>query len=252
MNYGMKTGAAWQSGPLPKQTGHHWAFICINMIWANLKTVIFLCALGFSNFWTNTRLHNGDDVWPQLRLRQDGELQDVSGDGGGGRSSLQTAETRLHQQVCLCCSQSLGCVFVCTFLCLRHVCLCMYVFYMPLHFKDRWGRRLYLSLNHGINWWYVWVKSFRVVLVCLSSLCVFTKIWWNFLYPRVHMNQAYLVCALWNKHCSFTVSEKPPLRSRERQCVLSGGCLRDKGTRTLASHRGRADLIGVIVLKKEC
>lgn len=52
---------------------------------------------------------------------------------------------------------------------------------------------------------------------------------------------------------SRTVSDKPPLsRQRETECALSGGCLQDEGARTLASYRGRAGLMEVIVLKKEC
>lgn len=56
-------------------------------------------ALGFSNIWTNSWLHNGDYVRTQLWFRQDGELQGVPGDGGGGWSSLQASQTRLRQQV---------------------------------------------------------------------------------------------------------------------------------------------------------
>lgn len=56
-------------------------------------------ALGFSNIWTNSWLHNGDYVRTQLWFRQDGELQAVPGGGGGGGRSLQAFQTRLRQQV---------------------------------------------------------------------------------------------------------------------------------------------------------
>lgn len=59
-------------------------------------------ALGFSDLRTNTRLYSGNNVRAQLRLRQDGELQGLSGNSGGGRSSLQTPQTRKYQQVCVC------------------------------------------------------------------------------------------------------------------------------------------------------
>lgn len=64
---------------------------------------------GHPDVRTNTRLHHGDHVRTQLWLRQDGELQDIAGQRGSGRSSVQTAQTGLRQQVRSCFCAFSGC-----------------------------------------------------------------------------------------------------------------------------------------------
>lgn len=86
--------------------------------WVNAYTVYF--PLDFPNLWTRTRLYSGDDVRRQLRLRQDGELQGLCCNSGGGGSSLQTGPTG-HQQVCV------G-VFVCS----REHTRCLRIAPMPV------------------------------------------------------------------------------------------------------------------------
>lgn len=68
--------------------------------------------------------------------------------------------------------------------------------------------------------------------------------------PELVSHRAAKLCVFFFFWC--TVSEQPPLRSRDREteCMLSGGCLPDKGSRTLASHRGRALLIGAYCVEE--
>lgn len=82
-------------------------------LWRTLKSLkpgrYLPTASGGPHVRADPRLHHGDGVRTQLWLRQDGELQDVSGDGGGGRSSLQAAPPGLRQQVrCVCLAVVFG------------------------------------------------------------------------------------------------------------------------------------------------
>lgn len=82
-------------------------------LWRTLKSLkpgrYLPTASGGPRVRADPRLHHGDGVRTQLWLRQDGELQDVSGDGGGGRSSLQAAPPGLRQQVrCVCLAVAFG------------------------------------------------------------------------------------------------------------------------------------------------
>lgn len=81
------------------------------------KMEIFLVFwLGFSVIWTDSRFYSSDHLWRQLWFWQDREFQGFSGNSGGGRSSLQADQARLHQEVrevflqfiCLCNSNSCG------------------------------------------------------------------------------------------------------------------------------------------------
>lgn len=132
--------------------------------------MFLMCALGFPDLRASTRLHNVDDLRTQLWLRQVGAVQGLAGDGGGGGSSLQTAQTRPSKQV------------------------------------------------------------------------------------RVHVSGTIPLCVFWTDVfvLHFENNPVPAQYLRETEFALSAGCLRDKGSRTLASYRGRAGLIGVIVLKEEC
>lgn len=154
MNYGVKTGVAWLPGTLPKQSGHHWAFIFINMIRANLKTV-FLCVCALQVFPTSGPIrgstlvtmcgHNfGFDKTENFKT----SLVTVEVAGAPCKLPRQDYINRF-----VCAVLEASGVFVFVHFCASDVCLCIDVFYMPLHFKDRWGRRLFLSLNHGVNWW---------------------------------------------------------------------------------------------------
>ena len=78
-------------------------------------------ASGFPGLGAGTGLHGSDDLRAQLRLRQDGELQGLHSDGGGGGGPLQAAPAGQRQQVCVCV-----CVGVCVHACVR-VCVCMRV-----------------------------------------------------------------------------------------------------------------------------
>lgn len=76
----------------------------LRQTWTSLNPGPCLPALsGGAHIRTDPRFHHSDGVRAQLWLRQDGELRDVTGDGGGGRRRVQAAPPELHQQVCCVC-----------------------------------------------------------------------------------------------------------------------------------------------------